>query len=97
MGSPVKKYPARENPNAGRIDQPRRKDMRLFQAEHLFAQIQNIRAVGIERCCRHVAAIVNGVDRGQRIPLRKKVVHSRGSKILANRLQRTAEDLGECR
>ena len=68
--------------------------MRLVKAQHLFLKIQDVRAVGIGGSRRHIAAVVNGIDRGEGIPLRKVVIHPQGAEILANRLQRAAEILG---
>ena len=74
VGSPVKKYPAREKPMRAVLRNVRRKDVGFLEAYHLLAQVQDVRAVGIERRRRHVTAIVNGIDAGKGIARGENVV-----------------------
>ena len=60
--------------------------MGFFDAEHLFAEVENIRAVGIRRSCSNVTAVVDGVDSGQGIFLRECLIESNGSEIFLDGL-----------
>ena len=65
--------------------------MRFLEAQHLFAQIGDIGAERIERRRCHVPAVVNRVDRAERVLRRENVIHARGAEILSNGLQRAGE------
>src|SRR5689334_1910467 len=69
--------------------------MRFFEAEHLFAEGDDIGAEGIQRGSREVVAVVRSVDGCQRIFLRKDMIKPGSSKIFANGLQGAAEDGGD--
>jgi len=64
--------------------------MSFLQAQDLFAKIDDVRAVRIERGCGSAAAIVDGIDHAERVTSRKNVVKACGPEILANSLQRRA-------
>ena len=90
VGSPVKKYPARENPNRADVHDLRRENVRFFEAQHLLAQSEQVGGVCIEQSRGRAAAVVVRVGRGQRIFRGKQVIEARGSEIFANRLHGAA-------
>ncbi len=64
-------------------------DVRLLEAQNLFAQIQKIGEESIERSRSDAAAVINRVDRRGGILWRKCMVEPAGSEVFANGLQRT--------
>src|ERR1700739_4711541 len=69
--------------------------MSLVEAQHLLADIEYVGAVWIGNCRGDVAAIVNCVDRRGCVLGSQCQIEAGGSEILADRLKRAAEDLGD--
>ena len=69
--------------------------MRLFQAHHLFAKVENVRAVRVGRRGGDVSTVIDRVDPGQRILLRKDVIDANGPEIFVDGLQRATEDFSD--
>src|SRR6266851_3054036 len=66
------------------VQQIRRENTRLLQAEHLLPKRQQVGAEGIERSGGDVASVIGGVNCRKGIFLRKDVVEPDGSEILAD-------------
>ena len=93
VGSPVKKYPARENPTRAVLTTLGENTCVSSRLKTCSRSVMQIGSEQVERRRGHAAAVVDGVRRHRRIFARKYVVHARGSKIFPNILQRTAEIL----
>ena len=67
--------------------------MRLLHTQYLLAESENIRAVRIHRRRRKVRAVIDGLNCRERIRRRKSLLKAQGAEILADGLQRAAEEL----
>jgi len=61
--------------------------MRFFEAEDLFAQSEDVGAVWVRGRCGEVRAVVDRVNPGERILLRKDMVNAKRAEIFADRLE----------
>ena len=69
--------------------------MRFFEAEDLFAEREDVGAVGIGGSGGEVVAVVDGVDGGEGIFLAEDVVEAECAEIFADGLERAAENFGD--
>jgi len=65
--------------------------VRFFEAEDLFAEIENIGAVWVRGSGGDVATVIDGINRGERVGRRKYLIEAKSAEIFANRLQWGAE------
>ena len=68
--------------------------MRFFDAGHLLAQALDVGAVGVGAGGREIGAVVDGINRAQRIARGEDVIQPERSEIVANGLQRIIEGFG---
>jgi hypothetical protein len=59
-----------------RVQERRGKDVCLFEADDLFAQVENVRAVRIHGSCSDIAAVVNGINRRQSVSRRESQIET---------------------
>ena len=74
------------------VEQAWGEDVGFFEAENLFAQREDVGAIGIRGGGGEVVAIVDGVHGGEGIFLRKDVIEAERAEIFADGLKRAAED-----
>ena len=69
--------------------------MHFFDAGHLRTKSHDVGAKRIERSGGKIVAVVDGIDAGKGVVRGQNVVDARGTEVLANGLQRAAEDFGD--
>src|SRR5579863_7709836 len=69
-----------------RVEQCRRKDVGLLNAQDLLPEAFQVRAEKVGAGRRHVGAVINGVDNAEGIFLGKDMVEPRCSKVVPDRL-----------
>src|SRR5579864_8290296 len=77
----------------GGVEQVGGKNMSFFDARHLLAEALHVRAVQIGAGGREVGAVVDCVNRAQRIRGREYAIQARRSEVVPNGLQRIVERL----